>query len=149
MVHGEFSKEGHNKFAQKIQDFLKSDELGPKADLSSSVWFQEQMVDALVVAVRQGKELRLARLLGEREPLGIFICPSKKNWEVPIRPQVFTRWSKGKSQYHLPKFVSLLVQPDGTLNAGHSRVLTREWINGLWFATRRNFSGRVVFPWPF
>jgi hypothetical protein len=141
----ELSKQGCKRLAQQIQDFSRA----PIPEELSSDHLKAQMVDALLVAVNRGQDLLLAQLQGETEPSAIFISPPTRNGELPASAKVFTSWCKRKTKYHHPNFVSLLVQPDGASNAGYQRVRTQEWINGLWFASKEEGFGKVLFPWPF
>jgi hypothetical protein len=136
LVCGELLKQGCKRLAQQIQEFSKA----PIPEELSSDDLKEQMVDTLLVAVNRGQDLRLAHLLGETEPSAMFSSPPAKNRELfPALAKVFTSWCKRKNKYYRPNFVSLLVQPHGTSNAGYQCVRTQEWINGLWFATEEEY----------
>jgi hypothetical protein len=146
IVCEELLKQGCKRLAQQIQEFSRA----PLPEELSSDDLKAQMVDALLVAVNRGHDLRLAHLQGETEPSAIFISPPARNRELfPAPAKVFTSWCKRKTKYHHPNFVSLLVRSEGTSNAGYQRVRTQEWINGLWFATKEGGFAKVLFPWPF
>jgi len=146
LVCEELSKQGCKRLAQQVQDFSRA---SIPEELSSD-HLKAQMVNALLVTVNREQDLRLTHLQGKTEPSAIFINPSTRKRELfPAPAKVFTSWCKRKTNYHHLNFVSLLVQPDGTSNDGYRRMRTQEWINGLWFASKEEGIGKVLFPWPF
>lgn len=149
LVYEELKKQGFQRFAMQIHELSWNEQHGPKSESLSSSYFKQQMVDALLLAVKKGKRLQFGVLSGESEPSAIFIGDSTKSPEAPPPAKVFTSWCKQKSEYLVPNFVSVLVLPDGTSRQGYKRVRTCEWINGLWFASREGSFETVVFSWPF
>ena len=92
-----------------------------KLEQLSSDCFQKQIVDSLLVAANEGKILRLTQLSGQTELSTVCISPLTRNREASPPAKVFTTWCKLKSEYLVPNFVSLLVQPDGTSSKGYKR----------------------------
>lgn len=149
LVYEELKMQGFQRLAMQIHEFSWNEQHGPKPEYLSSGYFKEQMIDALLVAVNEGKALRPALLSRELEPSAIFIEPSTTTQEPPAPTTIFTSWSQRKSEYHVPNFVSVIGLPDGTTSKGYKRFRTSEWINGLWFASKKGSFETVVFPWPF
>lgn len=133
---------GQNRVTERLQGIIEADEdlrCRRQDDANPSYDFQVRMVEAIVHALDTGKEVRMARLLGQRDVRGLFVCNERRENSL-----VFTAWSR-EQDLGPEKYVSLEVLQDYRFPSRHE---VREWMNGLWFATRGEGYGRVTFSWP-
>ena len=105
-------------------------------------FFIQTMIDEVIDALMQDKALRFARLHGKSDVLAIFVGTSNDIRQTEPT-MVFTGFWKEKEKY-----VSIVVEHDGTCINGRRRLYARSWINGLWFSNG-NPKENYVFPWPF
>jgi hypothetical protein len=149
----------YKTLARGIVDYLKQDagledDIVVKAgDKCFAKEYEDLMVETLVQAIEEGKNLRLAHranITTKKQAKrtytpyrGIFVTDSYEMFERKWQSYVFTA-----SDYsgYIEKHVSLDVNWDGTISKGLPRIITKGWINGLCFGKYPLVN--VVFPWP-
>ena len=102
--------------------------------------FIDRMLTAVIEGIWNNRDLRLVRLVGEKDALGIFL-ENRNVRQYSGRRLAFTSYSKDKGT-----FIPVKVLHDGTHTVGRTRLYTQSWINGLWFAQRKPKS-TYVFPY--
>lgn len=143
----------YRALAKHLNRYLGEDaQLSEKYKPSFSKRFKDWMAGELVKAMcSRSKTLRLASIVNGlsneayRPYSGVFIGDAAKS--VTER-YVFTSSCPGEGDFSAPgKHVSLEVDLRGPTRGGLPQLITKTWINGLYFfegCPRRD----VVFPWP-
>ncbi len=90
--------------------------------------FIDRMLTAVIEGIWHNRDLRLVRLVGERDALGIFL-ENRNVRQHSGRKLAFTTYSKDKGT-----LASVEALPDGTSADGRKRLYTESWVNGVWFA---------------
>ena len=115
---------------------------------------KDLMADEVIRAIRVGKRLRLAHLVHAihtrqskyvHSPYrGIFISESGEEWEE--NSYIFTALCRGRSPGDTNKIVSLKVSYNGLARNGLPQLITKRWMNGLFFSedcSQRFFESRL------
>ncbi|KAI9764591.1 MAG: hypothetical protein M1840_008320 [Geoglossum simile] len=126
---------GHRNLASKLPESLTRE---GHSDRGTSKPFITENVSAVIDGLRQHKPLRLARIYGETEVLGIFVGGVSKPATMCFTSYV------AEDQ----KLVSIEVRHGGTLGDGRERLYARSWVNGAWFSYGKQ-KKTCVFPWSF
>lgn len=137
----------HESLADELFSYL-DEERGQKDTLAKEYkyWMASEIYNTLK---NPEKVLRLACLIdtsnNEHSPyLGIFVC------DADVKPEpayVFTAWRQSKGELgDIDKYVSLEVELLNPNAKGIPQLVTKRWINGLYFAFGQK-NTKVVFPW--
>jgi hypothetical protein len=132
--------------AAYLENYLKEDAATTISNASKE--FKDCMASEIIEAMKSGEMLRLASVVDGQSPkssssyCGIFV-----NSTVRDSQYVFTSWSRPDTPPQMGKHVSLRVTLEGYTEDGVPCLVTRGWINGLFFF-HSNEGQTVVFPWP-
>ncbi|KAI4209992.1 MAG: hypothetical protein LQ351_007099 [Letrouitia transgressa] len=108
-------------------------------EVRQSKSFIDMMLKAVLKALRLGKTLRLARLIGETDPSGVFLDDTRTS----TRKMAFTSYSE-----EMDRVVSIEVQYKGGRSKGQEVLYTQSWMNGVYFAYGKS-QKTYLFAWPF
>jgi hypothetical protein len=153
-----------SKLASYMQEHLLLDKKQGRSKSRVKLYVLD-MMSVLYQALRNGQEVRLARLASthpDAEPVAIFITPEPDGWIVedpdnvkqdgkPILANIFTSWDKAQKSYDKDRVVSLQVDIKDERGARHDwdeRSCYMEslgWVHGVWCVVGEEMAN-YVFP---